>query len=141
MTILGGLGFSWATYIATESTFTISVILSMILWTVALRFSYSIWREWQIERSPLLVLLHQSPQLFVWIYMIRVEVMPFGVQFWNEDTLVFKLSNRSELQIRATSREIDRIRATLLILLPHATFGYSKEKEQWYMANPAMLLK
>jgi hypothetical protein len=138
--IASGLALSWGAYIANEHTVTLFVILSMIVWVVALRFSYSIWKEWKIDRSPLLVLLHQSPQMFVWIYTIRVEVMPFGIQFWNEDTLVFRLTNKMEFQLRAKNSEIEKIRAALVLLLPHASFGYSKEKEQWYMANPLLLM-
>lgn len=107
---------------------------------VAILFGRDIWKNWDLNLNPILIRLHQKPTTIVWLYTIKVDFSPFGIQFWDEFTLSFRLDNGEELQIRVRSTEITAIEKMLKQMLPQATFGYNKEREQWYMANPMLLL-
>lgn len=107
---------------------------------VAVFFGRDIWKNWEVNHSPIISRLHQNPTTIVWLYTIRVDFSPFGIQFWDEYTLSFRLDDGEELQIRIRATEIIKIEKALRKMLPQATFGYSKEREQWYMANPMLLL-
>jgi hypothetical protein len=43
--------------------------------------------------------------------------------------------------LRIPSKNSEKIQTALENRLTHASFGFSKEKEQWYMANPALLYR
>lgn len=138
--LLMGLGFGYLGYVLQEGAAFFS-ILTLITVVGALWFVRDIVRYWHLERSPLLQTLQHAPKSIVWIYTINIELMPLGIRFWHNKTLNFCLVNREELQIRATEQELQLIKKALVILLPHATFGHNREREQWYELDPNMLYR
>ncbi len=117
------------------------IILAMVILLAALRFLRDILREWKPENSPILQRLHQTPKSIVWVYTVETQLMPLGINLQREQTLCLRLLQGDELQLRASPKEVAVIKNALKIQLPHASFGYSPEREQWYMANPALLYK
>ena len=102
---------------------------------------YNLIQNWQIEKTPFVQLLRYEPQEIVWVYHLETQRLPFGIQFQYDCTLYIKLLNRDFIELRLPKGKVKMVSETLNPLLPHATFGYSKENAQWYVANTALLLK
>lgn len=114
-------------------------VLSLVLIVVSVRLIRDIAQAWNPRQDALLQILHQSPQLIVWVYRIHTHLAPFGIYAFQRVDLVLRLTNGSMLHLRGSIREIDCVEQMLRVQLPHATFGYSAEREQWYTANPMLL--
>jgi len=97
--------------------------------------------NWQSEKFELIDLLKNKPKEIVWIYSVQTNRLPFGVQFTYNCTMYFYLLNRDFITIKLPKNEVIKTSETLNLYLKHATFGYSQDNEQWYMANPELLLK
>lgn len=104
---------------------------------------YYAYRHWPLRplRHPLLDLLRHRPEDIVWVYSIVTQRLPFGLQFQRKATLYFKLVDRGEHTVSLSAKQAKAVSESLNARLPHATFGYSQEREQWYMASPLMLLR
>jgi len=86
-------------------------------------------------------MLQKEPKRIVWVYSIVTKRMPFGFQINQSGTMYFKLLDGDELTLSFPASELKSISEMLNYHLPHATFGYTKEREQWYMAHPELLLR
>ncbi|MCP4437917.1 MAG: hypothetical protein GY810_03155 [Aureispira sp.] len=117
------------------------LVLSGMAFSVAFLFGRSIWKEWDLNTNPIMDKLHNNNRSIVWVYTIKIDFSPLGVQFWNQHTLSFRMHDGEELQMRAYDTEIPDIERALKQFLPHTTFGYTKEREQWYIANPMLLVR
>lgn len=93
------------------------------------------------DEYPITTLLLKQPRKVVWVYSIVTQRMPFGFVINHSGTMYFKLIDGSEMTLSLPAEELKSISEMLNYHLPHATFGYSKEKEQWFLAHPEMLLK
>ncbi len=85
--------------------------------------------------------LEQKPKSIVWVYSVKTQRLPFGISVSDEILLYFKTVNKKEFSIKVKEKELSEIMAFLNGLLPQATFGYSLDKDQWYEADPHLLLK
>lgn len=85
--------------------------------------------------------IRRNPERVVWVYYYRLESMPYGIRVARMCTLYLQLQNGRKLGLQASEHRITAIMDALRDRLPHATFGYSKEKEQLYRANPDLLRK
>jgi energy-converting hydrogenase Eha subunit C len=118
---------------------TLLAVLSIGIFLVGFIFLIQILRHWQAESHPLVQILQHEPKQIVWVYAINIEMMPAGIKFWNEHTFSIHLLNKQEIQLKMHASQISPLRRYLQKLLPHATFGYSHERAQWYTANPMLL--
>ncbi|MDX1942508.1 MAG: hypothetical protein SFU99_18230 [Saprospiraceae bacterium] len=100
---------------------------------------YHLYLHWNDDR--LMRLLEYQPQQIVWIYTVVVQRMPFGVHLFQNGTLFFKLIDGDEISILLSEKKMKLACHTLSRLLPHATIGYSKEREAQYKQNPKRLIK
>lgn len=126
------------------SFFQDSVLLSIfgLLCTVlGLRFFFALLKEWPLPGRELILLLHFHPEEIVWVYSIVTERLPFGLQMFHNGTLFFKTIDGREFSLILPRQDLKPISDYLSSLLPHATFGYTKDREQWFMASPLMLLR
>jgi general stress protein CsbA len=98
-------------------------------------------KNWQLEKLQLVNLLKNNPKEIVWIYSIQTNRLPFGIQFTYDCTMYFYLLNRDFITVDLPKQKVIETSETLNLYLKHATFGYSEDNEQWYMANPELLLK
>jgi hypothetical protein len=89
----------------------------------------------------LIYTLENQPQQIVWVYAIVTERLPFGLQFTSNATLYFRLLNGGEYSVVLPEKIVADISQALNLVLPHASFGYSKDREQLYIADPALLLQ
>lgn len=120
------------------------VILGLISLTsivVGVRLLLSVIRTWQVERHLLIQLIKQSSHRIVWVYSMVTVQLPFGIQINREATIYFKLDDKDEITIRVLEKDIKLMMGFLNQQLSHASFGYSEDKAQWYMANPQLLLQ
>ena len=86
-------------------------------------------------------MLKYEPEKIVWVYSIKTELAPFGIQLYTFGILFLKLNDRDEFCVKMASKDLTNISKSLNDLLKHATFGFTPEREQWYIANPYLLLK
>lgn len=104
-------------------------------------FTVHLLSNWDEASNRLMVLLHLQPEQIVWVYSLVTEQMPFGFQFSRHGTLYFKLLDGDEITVGLRASQLKPVSEYLNDRLPHATFGYTRDREQWYLANPAMLLR
>jgi hypothetical protein len=116
-------------------------ILALLCFVFGILLLKDLLNSWDLDSHPIINYLNNQPKEIVWVYEFQVLVMPFGIRFWSEKTLFFKLLNGETLQLRIPSKNSEKIQTALENRLTHASFGFSKEKEQWYMANPALLYR
>lgn len=94
-----------------------------------------------VQKHPLYLLLQEKPKKIVWVYSVLTVRQPFGFELFKTGTLYFKLSDREVFEIYLREKEILPFTEALSTLLPHASFGYTKEKEEWYETEPLLLLQ
>lgn len=93
------------------------------------------------EDNPLINLLRDRPEDIVWVYSVVTQRMPFGFRLIENAVFYFKLIDRTDLTLGVPQNQIPTISAYLNKKLPHATFGYSDDRAQWYLAAPEMLIR
>ncbi len=117
------------------------VILGLVLVVLAVRIVLSLIKYWEVERHPIMQTLRQRPKEIVWVYALVTERMPFGIQFIKNGVLYFKLKNGEDLSVSLSAKKLKLVSKTLNRLLPHASFGYSVEREQTFITDPEQLLR
>lgn len=94
---------------------------------------------WGILQNRMMRLLNHHPEEIVWVYSVMTQVSPFGV-FIKERGFVAICTSEGEChQLSGSFSELRSITKGLTILLPHASHGYTQEREQWFRANPYLL--
>lgn len=116
-------------------------MLGMVLSVLGMRYTYLYFPSRRSAEFQLIQLIKYNPKQIVWVYAIVIEHAPFGLQFSRKATLYFKLLNRKEWSVSVSSKDVESISKALNAVLPHATFGYTRDREQWYMADPALLIR
>ena len=116
-------------------------LLGLACTLLGIRLAFQLLREKLARGSYLLYLLENRPRHIVWVYAVVTERLPFGLQFGSSCTMYFKLMDGDEVSVGLSAKNQRKVSKTLNRLLPHATFGYTRDREQWYMADPAMLLR
>lgn len=124
--------------------FQFSILLTIIglAGTVlGIRYLFSFLAHRRADDSQLMHLLRHQPGQIVWVYSVVTQRLPFGLQVGSSCTLYFKLINGDEITVGLPPKRLKVVARLLNRLLPHASFGYSKDKEQWYLASPEILLR
>lgn len=116
-------------------------ITALFFLVVAFRFLLPLALYWRIENHPLLQVLRKQPENIVWVYSVRTVSSPYGVTIFSMGSFYVKLVNREEFCLSASPKYLKAISTALNPVLPQASFGYSEEKAQWYLAEPAMLYR
>ena len=116
-------------------------VVGLIALLFAVQFGYQYFKYPDVKQMPLFVLLKRKPQDIVWVYSVVTERMPFGFKINHNALMYFKLLDRDSICIAVPSDRAEVISSGLNHIVPHATFGYSEDKEQLYMAAPEMLLR
>jgi hypothetical protein len=119
----------------------ILAVLIITFTVIGLLIIVNLINNWQLEKLQLVNLLKNKPKEIVWIYSVQTNRLPFGIQFTYDCTMYFYLLNGDFITVDLPKEKVIEISETLNLYLKHATFGYSQDNEQWYMANPELLLK
>lgn len=115
---------------------TIAGVIFSILGAAALFHVYTHWND-----DRLIVLLRYQPRQIVWVYSLSLQIAPFGIYLFRRGTLFFKLSDGEEISISVPAHKLRLVSRTLNRLLPHATFGYTREREEQFRRSPLSLLR
>lgn len=107
----------------------------------SIRLLANVFKHWKVNQTSLMFLLNNEPTIIVWVYSIVTVQLPFGVQYARKCTMYFKLENSDDITIKLFEKDVPTVSKYLNKRLPHATFGFSEEREQWYMANPLLLIR
>ncbi|MEX0811227.1 MAG: hypothetical protein WD048_03355 [Chitinophagales bacterium] len=115
--------------------------VSMILLVLAAIFIYNAGKKVKPEKELLVRYLEFDPKQIVWVYSYVVQTMPFGIHFMKMTTVYFYYLDGNYTTIRVNGKVHNELMEELKGKLPHASFGFTSEKEQLYKANPALLYK
>lgn len=119
---------------------TVYVVAGLLLVLAAL-FIYNAAKRIKPEKQPLVQYLEFDPKEIVWVYSYVVQTMPFGIHFLKMNTVYFYFKNGDYTTIRVSEKVHKELMQDLKFRLPHASFGFTSEKEQLYKANPMLLYK
>lgn len=122
--------------------FTNNVVLTVLgLGTavIGLRQIYKTIRLYRLSDHPILFVLKETPGQVVWVYGVVTERSPFGFTFMRQGTMYFKLQNGDQLSVLMPADKLKLVSRFLNRLLPHASFGYSVDREQLYDISPEQL--
>lgn len=92
--------------------------------------------RFSLENNPLLKIINTEPRRIVWVYGLNTERHPFGLNFMQSGVLYFKLNDGDDFSVSVPAKKLKLVSAFLNRVLPHAVFGYSKEKERKYTESP-----
>lgn len=119
----------------------ILTVLGLILSVTGLRLVFQKLVNRRIGNHRLMVLLADHPGQIVWVYSVVTERLPFGFRFTRNGILYFKLADGDEITVTLPAPDLRLVLRHLNRMLPHASFGYSRDRAQWYLASPELLRK
>lgn len=119
----------------------IIVIVGIVLTALGIQLTRNAILNRNVEKSSLMQLLLKQPRKIVWVYYVLTQRMPFGLEFSRNATIYFKLVDGDEITLSMSENETKIVLKMLQAQLPHATFGYSRDREQWFMASPELLYR
>ncbi len=139
--ILIGLSLSFLLGKVNLSLMILLIILMSILVLIGFKFLLEAFQNWDVINHRLFKLLDQNPKKIVWVYSVHTQLSPFGINVLSTGELFFKMDDRNQIIVNAAVSKLKTVSKELNTILPHATFGYSAERDQWYTASPFLLLK
>ncbi|MCF8245617.1 MAG: hypothetical protein K9J37_04060 [Saprospiraceae bacterium] len=95
----------------------------------------------KVEDDLLWQTLHRRPQQIVWVYTQEEQLMPLGLHLMDRGMLFVMLLDGSELTLALPAKKLRLASHFLHRLLPNAAFGFSEERRQQFVDNPALLVK
>ncbi len=117
------------------------LVLSWVLIYFGVKYTWRALKIQNVEESELIKLLIKKPEKIVWVYSVITNRMPFGLQFSQTGLMYFKMIDGDEISISLPNKEMKVVSRFLNRLLPHATFGYSEDKEKAFRKNPEILIR
>lgn len=140
--ILSGVAFLFFVPGSADIGAKVSVyVLSGILFLLSILFFKEAYKKTKLNKQPVLQYIEFDPRQIVWVYSYVIETMPFGIRFLKMHTVYFYFKNGKYTTIRVSSDVHNKLMGDLRDRLPHASFGFTSEKEQLYKANPALLYR
>lgn len=127
-------------YVFFQNNYILSII-GLTASVLGVKYVYQTNLVAKVEDTTLMQLLQNQPRHIVWVYTLVTERLPFGFQIGSSGTIYFKLINGDEISVALSAKKLKLVSRTLNRILPHASFGYSEEKNQRFNTDPAMLLK
>lgn len=113
----------------------------LILVILGIRYGARLAGQQRVADSRLMRLLSDNPRHIVWVYSVDTQLLPFGFQFSRTGTMYFKLADGDELTVSLPADDLRLVSRFLNRLLPHATFGYTRHREQLFRTAPQRLRK
>jgi uncharacterized SAM-binding protein YcdF (DUF218 family) len=121
-----------------------NILLHLLSWPIiyfGIKNSWGALKVQKVEESQLMKMLVQNPKQIVWVYSVVTNRMPFGFQFSKNGIMYFKMIDGKDFSVGMPEKDLKVVSRFLNRLLPHATFGYSEEKEKRYLENPELLVR
>ncbi len=140
--LIGGVVFIVLMYrTQTANLGLVCALAAMTLMLLGFKFLYETIIVWQPKQHPVWLQITKKPKDIVWVYTQIVATSPYGLEVSGHGIMYLKLLNRTELSISVPRKQLRPLSESLNPLLPHATFGYSVERAQWYVADPSFLIR
>ncbi|GJM31556.1 MAG: hypothetical protein DHS20C18_05570 [Saprospiraceae bacterium] len=117
------------------------VVFGLVIVLLATRLVLQLVRYWNVDHHPIMQALFYQPQEIVWVYALITERVPFGIQFIRNGVLYLKLKNGDELSVSFPAKKLKLVSKALNRLLPHASFGFTVEREQTFITDPEQLMR
>ena len=118
-----------------------AVIAGLIALIIGSKLLLDIIRTPRTVDERLWFLLKEQPEKIVWVYSVTTRCMPFGFHLWDTGNMYFKLLDGGEISISLPAKKMKMVSRFLNRLLPHASFGYSRERQMQFEKDPALLVK
>ena len=106
--------------------------------TVPFRFA---WRNRDPRNAPLLKLLRERPHEIAWAYENQVTTKVYGTAVARAFHIMIRTVDGKIHVFTVRAGEPATFLAWLSRLAPRATYGYSKEREKAFRANPRSFLR
>ena len=113
----------------------------MVALILGCHLMYDILKKPRAKDERLWNLLTENPRRIVWVYSITIQTMPFGFHLWDSGTMYFKLLDGDEISVSLPVKKLKMVSKFLNRLLPHASFGFSDERQEQFDKDPKLLLK
>jgi hypothetical protein len=120
---------------------TLLSILGLVAVLIGARLTHLFFHHLNVDKNKLMRLLHEQPEKIVWVYSVVTARTPFGFQLFKHGLLYFMLLDGDNISVSLPSVQLKIVSEGLNGMLPHATFGYTKEREASYQKAPERLLK
>ncbi|NJK83292.1 MAG: hypothetical protein HC912_05220 [Saprospiraceae bacterium] len=120
---------------------TLLSILGLVGVLVGARLTHLFFHQLNVDETKLMRLLHHQPEKIVWVYSVITARSPFGFQLFKHGLLYFMLLDGDNISVSLPSAQLKIVSEGLNGMLPHATFGYTKEREAFYQKAPERLLR
>lgn len=138
---LGAVLSGWLLYFSFDRWSWAFAAIGLVLLLLCIRLLHQVGRQWRVSAMPLTQLLYFQETRIVWVYAIATQKQPFGIQLTSGATIFFRLIDGTCDTLQVPVADLSTLERALADWLPHATFGYKSEYEQWYTASPALLLR
>ncbi len=119
----------------------VCALATLVLLVLGFKFLYETLTVWQPHRHPVWLQIKENPKQIVWVYSKDVQTSPYGLEVSGHAVMFFKLLDKNELSISVPRKKARALSESLNPVLPHATFGYTLERAQWYVADPSFLIR
>lgn len=116
-------------------------IIGLASLVIGAKLLFDVIRTPQAIDERLWYLLTDNPKQIVWVYSVKTRTMPFGFHLWDAGTMYFMLLDGSEISLNLPVKKMKMVSKFLNRLLPHATFGFSEERQNMFEKDPKNLLK
>lgn len=117
------------------------LVLIAILFLAGFTLLFTLIRNFQYYKNPVYRTFKYELKEIVWVHHQITQVIPFGIHMYDQYTLFVYLLSGDNYQILGSKKEIMFLVKELPTILPHASFGHSVQKEQLFIANPALLIR
>jgi len=130
-------GFVLTLFQFDKSTFLTIIGLGAVV--LSARLLWQNFPAFILYNHPLYLLLHERPEEVVWVYSLVTQRMPFGLELFSAGVLYFHSIDGSHESVALSAKKLKLVSKFLNRLLPHATFGFSEDRQQQYSIDPFML--
>jgi hypothetical protein len=116
------------------------VVIVLILFSLryGIAYTYRAIKWWNIEQSPVYLLLKKHPEDVVWIYDGTTQgTVELFHRLQNQNAVVIRLSDGSKYQLYSSSVFVLQLIEFLSHAAPQARVGYQAEWEKEYKQNPS----
>ena len=116
------------------------LILGLILMGPGVYLFLKAFQNWDIEDSEIIQTISNDTKNVIWVYPYVTQVMPFGISLFDRCYIIMKTLDGKELAFKVPVRKKKLLLNWLKRLIPHARFGFSKERETLYGQSPESFL-
>lgn len=112
---------------------------SSILLALAGNCLYEIRKEWKKGQPVIWQTLQEMPQQVVWVYSGANTISFLGLYEVTRTNLCIALDTGKLYTIRVPNHQVRVIIRTLHRIVPHASFGFSSDRQESFRRNPVSL--